>query len=595
MKYEQVRLVEGLDDIRAKYPNISDDDFYTIVRADPTYNRFSGELGAGATWLLNQYNKGKFTIDELPKAVKRFKDMVDELKQSQIEGEDVGIAYEDDKWIVYTPNTFEAFETLADDANWYLDKNDFNDKLREGPVYVVIIKEDESDKYQLHFPSQTFEDYSGDSIDLFEYFKGDILNFFMPMIVSCFYKDLGITEETPGDATVTYRIETDPYYDLIESKSSTHRDSLSGKWITDFLYSPNDAFNWDGLYYRHLATILAECGGISDANFERLKELGCKAETKEELYDANEDELREMLPEEIYDDIQDAFNWAYDEGYEEGSINQCQSDILSAIEELFVPLDAACYCDGATINGTRNQWEDFIANNLKELSIDYNYDDLSLYPLLKELFADKFDVSEPYYGWNEYDNEAFDDRLYELLYDIDFTPDENTRYGGDSDDDYDEEDIELQDYDDEEDEDEDNYKESLDESLQEDIEKHDTLNPLLWNEDNTLKQEVKDKLMQIADEFIKGLEEDGIKLDVDDIKIVGSNCSYNYTKDSDIDLHIVAKNIEAPEDLYALLYSAYRSIWNKNYDIDFYGIPVEIFVETPELVRDEVTTIDVEV
>jgi len=130
--------------------------------------------------------------------------------------------------------------------------------------------------------------------------------------------------------------------------------------------------------------------------------------------------------------------------------------------------------------------------------------------------------------------------------------------------------------------------------MNEDIEKHETLNPLLWNEDNTLKPEVKEKLMQIADEFIKGLEEDGIKMDVDDIKIVGSNCSYNYTKDSDIDLHIIAKNIKAPKEVYALLYSAYRSLWNKNYDIDFYGIPVEIYVETPELDTVEPTTIDVE-
>ena len=135
---------------------------------------------------------------------------------------------------------------------------------------------------------------------------------------------------------------------------------------------------------------------------------------------------------------------------------------------------------------------------------------------------------------------------------------------------------------------------SIEESMNEDIEKHETLNPLLWNEDNTLKPEVKDKLMKIADEFIKGLEEDGIKMDVDDIKIVGSNCSYNYTKDSDIDLHIIAKNIKAPKEIYALLYSAYRSLWNKNYDIDFYGIPVEIYVETPELDTVEATTIDVE-
>ena len=69
---------------------------------------------------------------------------------------------------------------------------------------------------------------------------------------------------------------------------------------------------------------------------------------------------------------------------------------------------------------------------------------------------------------------------------------------------------------------------------------------------------------------------------IKDIILVGSNASYNYTKDSDLDIHIKVDldNLECPSDLYALLYSAYRSIFNKNLDIDFYGIPVEIFVET---------------
>lgn len=41
-------------------------------------------------------------------------------------------------------------------------------------------------------------------------------------------------------------------------------------------------------------------------------------------------------------------------------------------------------------------------------------------------------------------------------------------------------------------------------------------------------------------------------------------------------------SLHCPDNLYPLLYSAYRSIWNKNHEIDFYGIPVEIFVETDD-------------
>lgn len=123
-------------------------------------------------------------------------------------------------------------------------------------------------------------------------------------------------------------------------------------------------------------------------------------------------------------------------------------------------------------------------------------------------------------------------------------------------------------------------------ALEEDIEKHDTLNPKLWNEDSTLKPEVEEKINLIVEDFLKNLEEDGIKINVKDIKLVGSNCSYNYTKDSDLDVHIVAdtKSLKCPDNLYPLLYSAYRSIWNKNHNIEFYGIPVELFVETDDTV-----------
>ena len=118
-------------------------------------------------------------------------------------------------------------------------------------------------------------------------------------------------------------------------------------------------------------------------------------------------------------------------------------------------------------------------------------------------------------------------------------------------------------------------------SLQEKIEKHDILNPKLWNEDGTLKGEVHDKIIEIADEFIDWLKEDEIKFDLKDIRIVGSNCSYNYTEDSDLDVHLIAdaSTLDCPDDLYPLLYSSYRSLFNKNLDIDFYGIPVEIYVE----------------
>ena len=119
--------------------------------------------------------------------------------------------------------------------------------------------------------------------------------------------------------------------------------------------------------------------------------------------------------------------------------------------------------------------------------------------------------------------------------------------------------------------------------LEEDIEKHDTLNPKLFNNEE-LKPEIKEKIEQIAYQFVNELNEDGIRFTLKDIVLLGSNVSYNYTKDSDLDIHLIADSsgLECPADLYPLLYSAYRSMFNKNYDIRIKGIPAEIYVEMDE-------------
>lgn len=125
---------------------------------------------------------------------------------------------------------------------------------------------------------------------------------------------------------------------------------------------------------------------------------------------------------------------------------------------------------------------------------------------------------------------------------------------------------------------------SIDESLNEGIEKHNELNPKLWNKDNTLKAEVKEKIMQIVDDFCKSLSEDEIKFNLKDVKLVGSNCSYNYNKDSDLDVHLVFDldiyNDDEKQSMAELIYDYARKLWNSNRTIYFYDIPVELYVET---------------
>lgn len=120
--------------------------------------------------------------------------------------------------------------------------------------------------------------------------------------------------------------------------------------------------------------------------------------------------------------------------------------------------------------------------------------------------------------------------------------------------------------------------------IEEAIEKHEELNPALFNEDATLKTEVKDKINEIVDEFLKDFIEVEVELKVKDIILTGSNASYNYTKDSDLDIHIIAdtSEIEDTLNLHKVIYNAYRSAFNKKFDIELNSIPVEVYVETQD-------------
>jgi len=119
--------------------------------------------------------------------------------------------------------------------------------------------------------------------------------------------------------------------------------------------------------------------------------------------------------------------------------------------------------------------------------------------------------------------------------------------------------------------------------VDEDIEKHDELNPKLFD-GTKLKKDVREKAIEVAEELINAMEEADIKFKLKDIVLTGSNASYNYTKDSDADIHLVAdmSGIEDPDGLYPALFNAYKSAFNKKYDISFYGVPVEVYIESDD-------------
>ena len=106
---------------------------------------------------------------------------------------------------------------------------------------------------------------------------------------------------------------------------------------------------------------------------------------------------------------------------------------------------------------------------------------------------------------------------------------------------------------------------------------HETLNPILWDGDK-LKPEIKDKLLDIAEAFLESFD---LSVDVEDITITGSLANYNYTPQSDIDLHVLTDNTSYNEDPEMLkdYFKAKKTVWNSNHDIKIKGYDVECYVQ----------------
>lgn len=108
----------------------------------------------------------------------------------------------------------------------------------------------------------------------------------------------------------------------------------------------------------------------------------------------------------------------------------------------------------------------------------------------------------------------------------------------------------------------------------------DELNPKIWNADNTLKPEVRQALIDIANSYFKSLELD---MTVKDILFTGSLANYGWTDESDIDLHLIVdyKDLKEVPFLEDYLYLKKKN-WLDGHNISIFGFEVEPFAKDEE-------------
>jgi predicted nucleotidyltransferase len=107
----------------------------------------------------------------------------------------------------------------------------------------------------------------------------------------------------------------------------------------------------------------------------------------------------------------------------------------------------------------------------------------------------------------------------------------------------------------------------------------DELNPKIWESPDKMSSKVRERLLDIAYEFIEFL---GVDVIVSDVVMTGSLANFNWSQYSDVDLHIIADFEQFSEKelpLYEELFRLKKTLFNDNHDIKIYGYDVELYVQ----------------
>ena len=110
--------------------------------------------------------------------------------------------------------------------------------------------------------------------------------------------------------------------------------------------------------------------------------------------------------------------------------------------------------------------------------------------------------------------------------------------------------------------------------------KRDTLPPKIWKDEETLNSRVRLKLLDIADDFwefvnLTWVEPKGII-------ITGSICNFNWSKFSDIDLHLIVdfNEIDSKTEFVRQYLDSKKNEWNNEHEgLKIMGFPVELYVQ----------------
>ena len=111
------------------------------------------------------------------------------------------------------------------------------------------------------------------------------------------------------------------------------------------------------------------------------------------------------------------------------------------------------------------------------------------------------------------------------------------------------------------------------------FEVQDELNPKFWI-NNKINSRVRLKLLDLADEFFDSLNITWVK--PKDIVLTGSIANYNWSRYSDVDVHILVdyKEVWKKTEFVQDYFDSKKALWSQEHEgLTIYGFPVEMYVE----------------
>jgi hypothetical protein len=104
-----------------------------------------------------------------------------------------------------------------------------------------------------------------------------------------------------------------------------------------------------------------------------------------------------------------------------------------------------------------------------------------------------------------------------------------------------------------------------------------TLNPVFWKNDE-FDPDVRTKLLQIANDFYTDLK---VETPVLDVHLTGSMANYTWSKDSDLDIHVIVdfSKVDDNVKLVRKAMDGQRFIWNLRHPVVIHGYDVELYIQ----------------